>query len=472
VKIPTTAEQKFIFIFCKNFMNFMKKMNILTFLLPFLLFLAFFKNVSITSLDIKDNVFTSYIIAPILSLPIFMIFSFKEEKKKRINFFLVFAICSFLLLISLILQIYLKIKFSYLYYSFRLDLLSIAFFVAIFYLLLFGGVNLKAVIFSLLSIPLFFLPIFMLRNYFNELNILLVSPFGKIFGLEQQGKIFSKNGISIAISEECTSPSVFVAFFIFILLISYFFNASKKRKIVFITFSFLLLFVLNLIRIILILFFLSNNKIQHISGVPFFYLGIAISIFSFKKFGLEQPRFRIEKLELKRALSLLVFSILLFFIQQPKIGASFEELENLNIITNISQPFLNRSGFSTNRSFQFYYINDSYVLIAPHKLFESKIENLKYQFLNMSNNSKINTSCYLLFDNFSAELVDFSIGNKTFCSIFAESYSKKGFFSIAILNNLETNESIKTESVACSFPAEYTKINNKCVILLKRIVEE
>jgi len=453
-------------------MGFMKKSQILIFLLPFLLFLAFFKNVSITSFDIKDNVFTSYIIAPILSLPIFMIFSFKETKRREINLLFIFTICSFLLLISLILQIYLKIKFSYLYYSFRLDLLSIAFFVAIFYLLIFNRINLKAILFSLLSIPLLFLPAFILRSYFNDLNVFLASPFAKIFGLEQQAEIFSKNGISIAISEECTSPSVFVAFFIFIILISYFFNASKKRKIAFIIFSFILLFVLNLIRIILILFFLSNNKVEHISGVPFFYLGIAISIFSFKKFGLEQPRFKIEKLELKRTLSLLVFSILLFFIQSPKNGASFEELENLNLIANFSQPFLNRSGFSTNRSFQFYFINDSYVLIAPHKLFESKIENLKYQFLNMSNNSKINTSCYLLFDNFSAELVDFSIGNKTFCSIFAESYSKKGFFSIAILSNVETNQSIKINGVACTLPKEHEKINNNCVILLKRIVEE
>jgi hypothetical protein len=78
----------------------------------------------------------------------------------------------------------------------------------------------------------------------------------------------------------------------------------------------------------------------------------------------------------------------------------------------------------------------------------------------------------LLFDNFSAELVDFSIGNKTFCSIFAESYSKKGFFSIAILSNVETNQSIKVNGVACTLPKEYEKINNNCVILLKRIVEE
>jgi exosortase/archaeosortase family protein len=450
----------------------MRNSKILIFLIPFLFLVAFLKNISVTSFDIKDNEFTSYIIAPILSLPIFIVFSLKEEKRRERKFFSIFAICSLFLLISLLLQIYLKIKFSYLYYSFRLDLLSMAFFVIIFYLLIFGEINFKAVIFSLLSIPLFFLPIFMVRSYFNDLNVLLVSPFGKLFGLKQEGNVFSNGEINISISEECTSPAIFLAFFIFILLISYFFDGDRKKKISFVVFSFLLLFVLNLVRIVLILYLLSKNQVQHISGVPFFYLGIAISIFSYKKFGLKEPSFKISEVEFKRVILLFVFSILFFFIQDPRKGATFEDLERIDLAENFSKSFLNYSGFFTNRSFQFYFINESYVILAPHKLFESKIQELKYQFLNMSNNSKINSSCYLLFDNFSAEIIDFSIQNKTFCSIFAERYSNKGFFSIGILNNIETNQSIKVKGVACSLPKEYEKINNKCVILLKRIVEE
>jgi exosortase/archaeosortase family protein len=450
----------------------MKNSKILIFLIPFLFLVGFLKNISITSFDIKDNEFTSYIIAPILSLPIFMIFSLKEKERKKRRFFSIFAICSFLLLTSLLLQIYLKIKFSYLYYSFRLDLLSLAFFVAIFYLLVFGRISFKAVIFSLLSVPLFFLPIFMLRSYFNELNVFLVSPFGNLFGLRQEGNIFSNGKVNISISEECTSPAVFLAFFIFILLISYFFDGERRKKILFITFSFLLLFLLNLVRIVLILYLLSINQVRHISGVPFFYLGIAISIFSYKKFGLKEPSFKIGEVEFKKIISLFVFSLLFFFVQDPRKGVNFENLERINLSVNFSEPLLNYSGFFTNRSFQFYFINESYVILAPHKLFESKIQDLKYQFLNMSNNSEINSSCYLLFKNFSAEIIDFSIQNKTFCSIFAESYSNKGFFSIGILSNIETNQSIEVNGVACTLPKEYEKINNNCVILLKRIVEK
>jgi|GEM_PF-5461726 len=449
----------------------MKKLQVLVFLLPFLMFLAFFRNISITDFDIKDNVFTSYIIAPILSLPFFMIFSFKETSKKDLKFHFIFAICSFLILSSLILQIYLKIRFSYLYYSFRLDLLSIAFFVAVFYLLIFNKINLKAILFSTLSIPLLFFPVFMLKDYFNAFNVALASPFGKLFGLTQDSEIFSKNGINIAITDECTSTSVFIAFFIFILLITYFFDGTKKRKIIFIAFSFFLLFILNFIRIILILFFLSNGKLQHLSGVPFFYFGIAISIFSFNKFGLKQPKFKIPNVEPNRIVALFAFSIIFFLIQDPKIGMNFEQIQNLNLISNFSKPFLNHTGFYTNKGFQFYYINQSYVLIAPHKLFDSKIFELKQQFLNISNISKIEASCYLFFDNFSAQLFDFSLQNNTFCAVFAESYSAKGFFSVAILSNVESNSSIDFKGILCNLPLSYTKINNNCIILLKRVVE-
>ncbi|MGB9703128.1 MAG: archaeosortase/exosortase family protein [Candidatus Micrarchaeales archaeon] len=450
----------------------MEKLKFLILFIPFFFFIAFLKNILISGFDIKDNVFTSYIIAPLLSLPFFIMFSFKETKEnKKISFSSILALSSFLMLLNLILQIYLQIKFSYLYYTFRLDLLSIVFFVMIFYFLIFGNVNLKVVFFSLLSVPLFFLLFFFLGDYFNKLNLLFLYPVIKILNLKEEGIVVSNGSINIAIKEECTSPSVFLAFLIYIILVSYFFDGKKKDKLFFIIFSFLVLFFFNLLRISIILFFLSKGIIQHIGGVPFFYLGIAVAIFSFKKFKLTQPNFEIKGVRRERIILLLFFSLLFFFSQNPKRGLTFEELNSINKEINYTRPFLNYTGFSTERGFQFYFLNQSYILIAPHRMFESSIELLKHQFFNITNSSSILFSTYLIFENYSAEIYDIRIANNTFCAIFGESYSKKGFFSIGILSGQETNSTIKIKAIS-SYPEEYKKINNNCVILFEEILQK
>lgn len=294
-------------------------------LVLFLFFLAEFNFLSRVSWDIKDDVFDSYIISVLLSLPFFALFSFKRKRKiekrklkeknpKAKSLMLKVLLSSIILAASFAVNWALKVNFYELFTLFRMDFLRISFYSAIFSLFFFGYINLELVVFSLMASPILFSPVYWFSKDFNLFNVWIISPLLPKLGITAEENFLIKGNKAIQISEACTSPSIFVSFFVFSVLISRFFDGALGKKALYIIYGISLLFAANILRLIAMVYFFSIGSTLHISGVPFFYAVLIIFVFSFKIFGLKLPTFEVAAPSPKEQIVLTIFTLFFFLL--------------------------------------------------------------------------------------------------------------------------------------------------------------
>ena len=335
-----------------------------------LLFTSFY----ITSFSVSDSNPTTYVIVPTLMLPLFAILCVKEKVKIRVT--RRSAVIGSLLFASfLVMTILLRVYFSFMFLSFRIDLLLFPLAIAALIALLFGHTNVSKfkwlMAYPVIASPIVLLPILTLYNAFTTFNTLIVYNVIKAFmpGVAFFAPItIYANGYSIGIGQACVSIGIFLSLFLFLVPLAYFYSGTHKAKALWIASGIVMLLLLNIVRMLSISYvWLSggpNNTALNVHafiGTLLFYVIVLVMVLIAKHYGLEIPP--AEKRGSKRA-SRIEFNAFSIF------AAVFFSLIYLYLTLNYSTAsmaspisFTNLAQFSFSNSATSNYI---YALLVSH----------------------------------------------------------------------------------------------------------
>lgn len=293
-------------------MRYGKGVAIVLFMILVLIVIA--NSFYVTPFTISDTDPSTYVIVPILMLPLFSFFLIKEHlepdvHKKDIILGLV------LFLIFLITTVYLRIQFSYLFISYRIDILILPLVIASFAILLFGTKNIKVfrwlIVYTILASPLLMLPIINLNQSFTALNSIFVYSLVKPFvpGASYfPPTTITANGYPLGIGERCVGIGVLISLVLFLLPVAYLYNGKRAKKTLWIVSGILLLLIFNIIRMTLIavLWFdygqSSGLAVFHLfAGILLFYISIIIMVLVTGFYGLN---LMIEKKKVRKGSSI------------------------------------------------------------------------------------------------------------------------------------------------------------------------
>ncbi len=262
----------------------------------------------ITPATVSDTDPSTYVIAPTLMLPLFILFSLKSSPNpvlsKRSTAIGVAAFASFVVLIVLT-----RLYFTLFFISFRVDMLLMPLAIVALVSLLFGTENLArfrgVMIYALLASPLVLYPLLAQFNAFTQFNsglvYLMLKPF--VQGVQYSAPItISANGYSIGIGQACVSIGIFISLALFLIPVAYFYDGEDKKKAMWVVSGVALLFVLNIARMLGIsLFWLAYGPnstallIHKFIGVLLFYISIVVLILVAGFYGM-----RVKKLQRHR----------------------------------------------------------------------------------------------------------------------------------------------------------------------------
>ncbi len=277
-------------------------------LLVIFLLMLLATSIYITPLEISDADPSSYVVVPILMLPLLAIFSLKNNPKpdvKERDLKIGIAVFAVFLLLSVLVRLY----FSLLFTNFRIDMLLMPLAIAALVSMLFGLKNLekfKVVMgYSLLASPALLYPIIAQGVAFTRINTLIVYDLVKLFISSASYSppiTISANGYSVGIGQTCVSLGVFVALALFLIPVAYLYEGRKKDKVIWVVSGVALLLVLNLIRMFgasMIWFNYGPNAALFLAhkfvGVLLFYLAIVSMILGSGLFKLSVKKYRSKK---------------------------------------------------------------------------------------------------------------------------------------------------------------------------------
>jgi len=257
---------------------------------------------------ISDTDPSTYVIIPILMLPIFFIFKLKEKilpevKRKDIIIGILLSIA------GIALTAYMKYALSFEFSAFGLGFLILPIFVAAFTILAYGIKNLKrfrsVIIYSIFTSPIVLLPVLMQNQAFTSINSVIVYWIEKLFipALKFSPPItITLNNVSIGIGQTCVGLGAIFGLLFMLVPIAYFYNGANKDKAKWVMSGIVLLLLLNIARMSIItsLWFATGPSqtlltIHLFIGVLLFYLTLIIMILAARKFGLEIPQFNNSK---------------------------------------------------------------------------------------------------------------------------------------------------------------------------------
>jgi exosortase/archaeosortase family protein len=254
----------------------------------------------ITPTTISDTDPSTYVIVPILMMPLFLLFVFKTDIEPKVNrrdaAIGALAFTSFI-----VLTVLLRLYFSVYFVSFRIDMLLMPLGILALVSLLFGSSNISrfksVMLYSLLASPAVMFPIINAANGFTNLNTLLVYNILKLFisGVQYSAPLtISANGYNIGIGNACVSIGIFIALALFLIPVAYFYNGKDKKKVYWVFSGVILLLVLNLLRMLGISFvwltYGANSTalfVHTFIGVVLFYLVIVVMILVTKFYGMD-----------------------------------------------------------------------------------------------------------------------------------------------------------------------------------------
>jgi len=309
----------------------MEKIYIVVFVLSIVIMLA--NSFFATPSSILDTDPSTYIIVPIVMLPLFSIFIFKNKikpKAKRLD-----LLIGFILFILFLFTItYLRYTFSFLFMSYRLDMLIFPLAIASIAITTFGFENLNKfkalMIFALFASPILLTPIFFTNQNFAEINAYIVyfvmHAFDKSVAFAPPISI-SGNGYVIGIGESCAGIGALIGIIMFLIPIAYWLDGKLRAKVLWVLSGFILLLILNFIRMATIGFtwlWLGPNQstsfAHSFAGVLIFYITIIAIILAAPLFKLKVPKSskkRIDRRKTRLALLPLILPIiyaLLYFL--------------------------------------------------------------------------------------------------------------------------------------------------------------
>ena len=282
--------------------------RLLTLLFAVLLAVMVINLIALTPLSISDSDASTYVIVPMLMLPLFALFMIKENLVPNVGRKdMLLGIILFMTYI--LLAKYMIIQFGYLFFSYRIGWLLFPILIASIATILFGASNLKRfsfiAVYALFASPLLLLPVISLNPGFATLNSIMVYHIARLFF---PSMIYSApislllNGISISIGEACVGVGALIGLVMLMLPLAYLYDGSAKKKFEWVLSGIVLLLVLNLIRMsaISILWFSEGPNqqlldIHSVAGQFLFYMAVAVMVIVAGLYGLRYPQLKIKK---------------------------------------------------------------------------------------------------------------------------------------------------------------------------------
>jgi exosortase/archaeosortase family protein len=278
-------------------MRYDGKLGILVFFVAVVVLLS--TSLFITPLSINDTDPSTYVIVPTLMLPLFVLFSLKagpDPHAGRRDVVIGSVMFAAFILSVMVLRVY----FSFLFLSFRIDLLVLPLALASLAVMLFGARNLGkfrgVILYALLASPPVLLLLLNSYNSFTSLNTAIVygllRPF--VSGIKYLAPItISANGYYIGIGQACVSLGIFVALALFLVPIAYLYDGRDSRKAAWVISGVALLFAFNIVRMLFVSYaWLTQGPssiialIHATAGVILFYVAIVAMVLAAGAYGL------------------------------------------------------------------------------------------------------------------------------------------------------------------------------------------
>ncbi len=259
-------------------------------------------SLSITSLAISDSDFTTYIIVPMLMLPLFALFMLKERIEPHVGRRDV-AVGIVIFAVLALLTVFLRAQLSYLFSDLHVEMLLFPLLLLSLAALLFGIRNLnrfKAIaIYSLFASPALLLWMASLNSAFVVANTLAIYGALSLF-FHNAAYIapltITANGYSVGIGETCVGIGILIGTVLFLAPLAYLYDGKLSSKALWVASGFGLMLLLNLLRMLGIafawFFYGPSNAILTVhlfAGILLFYIAIVVMILLSGRYGLRMP---------------------------------------------------------------------------------------------------------------------------------------------------------------------------------------
>lgn len=260
---------------------------------------------SITPFAISDSDFTTYIIVPLLMLPLLALFIMKERMVPEVGVRdVLVGIGAFALLF--LLTVLLRLRLSYIFVGMHVDMLLFPLLIVSLALLLFGIRNIskfKAIaLYSILASPAILLWLGSANSGFVIANTLVIYNIVKLV-FPHVGYLapltITANGYSVGIGETCVGIGILIGIVLFLAPIAYLYDGKFSKKVLWIASGFCLMLILNVLRMLGIVvawfFYGPSNAILTIhlfAGVLLFYIAIIVMILVSRSYGLSFPTYK------------------------------------------------------------------------------------------------------------------------------------------------------------------------------------
>ena len=325
-------------------------------------------SIAITNFTISDNNPTSYIIVPMLMGLLLILFYAKDTKlvvnPKRNDL----IIATLIFVFYIILLSYSRLALSYLFMTYRIDMLLMPLFIVAVITAIFGVKSINRfkllIIYMLFSSPIILIPILNMSSTFALFNANIVYSVLKGIGIPVVSNgivITAPSNYSISIATTCVDIGAFIALILFLIPISYLYNGKITRKLLWLTISVILMLILNILRMISIAILWAYYGITsavasaHIFAGPIlFYLTIIIMVIIIGKFKLSFSKDSIKK-ELKHkayskkdlklwkfAIIPIAFGLMGLYMSMPYLNALNANYYTFGSSANPSYPILDR----------------------------------------------------------------------------------------------------------------------------------
>jgi len=207
-----------------------------------------------TPFTISDTNPSSYIIVPLLMLPIFSFLMIKSAPKPTIDMKSI-GIAGILFAVFFVLVLFLRFLLSFMFFSFAVYLLLLPLAIMTFASALFGYKNISKfksiALYSVFASPAVMVYLLKFDSLFAQINSVIVYVLAKPFvkGLRYIYPItISTATSSIGIGQACVSLGIFLSALFFLIPIAYFYAGKLRHKVAWLASSIALLFILNIVR--------------------------------------------------------------------------------------------------------------------------------------------------------------------------------------------------------------------------------
>ncbi len=264
--------------------------------------LLLLNNLISTPMSISDTNPSTYIIVPMLMLIPFSLFMYKSNIKAKVNNKdIIIGIFGFALFLAG--SIYINFIFPVTAGSFKANMVLFPLAIGSFAAILFGMENMHKfwpmMLYSIFASPVLLMPLFNVNLQFSSLNTQVIYHLLNIFyqNVSYSAPItINFNGTLIGIGEACAGIGAIIALVMFMLPIAYFYDGKAKQKVYWLISGVILLFVLNLIRMLgisaLWIYYgmaQAASFIHLFAGITLFYLTVLIIVIKADSYNISYP---------------------------------------------------------------------------------------------------------------------------------------------------------------------------------------